>query len=62
MVLVLLYYIFYYYYSKKKTREMFAHAITSVTSGESLGVYMRNRKLRNILPSGAFWTEVTASL
>ena len=30
--------------------------------GVPLGVYMRNRKLRNILPSGAFWTEVTASL
>jgi hypothetical protein len=26
-----------------------------------LGVSMRNRKLRNIRPSGAFWPEVTSS-
>ena len=36
-------------------------AIGSAPKGVPLGVSMRNRKLRNIRPSGAFWPEVTSS-
>ena len=36
-------------------------ATGSDLEGVPLGVRMGNRKLRNIRPSGAFWTEVTSS-
>jgi len=62
-------YILYYYYSRSTKCSTVVQVpwLPEVTEGHMtakgfpLGVRMRNRKLRNIRPSGAFSPEVTSS-